>query len=86
MAIREDSQSDIRLQGFVDLISTEYFSVHGVTIDVDQDTSYSDANGDEISKSDFFGLLTTTSFVKIGGNEIAGTVVLAEKVSLQLDD
>lgn len=83
---RENPESDVRLQGFVDSVSTQYFDIHGVTIEVDQNTSFSDATGTEISESEFFEVLTTGTFVKVHGTETTGTGIMATQVDLALDN
>jgi len=84
--VRNDPQSEVRLQGFVDVASTSHFMVHGVAIDVDQQTSFSDAGGDDISATEFFGRLTVGTFVSVQGTRIAVTGLLAENIELGLDD
>jgi len=83
---RVDPESDVRLQGFVGSANTLTFDVHGVAIDVDDDTDYLDANGGEISASEFFAALTDGTFVVVHGVETTNTGVLASQVELALDD
>ncbi len=83
---REDPESEVRLQGFVDSVGSQIFDIHGVTIFVNPDSEYLDASEEEIDAAEFFDVLTLGTFVIVHGTESTNTGVIAAEVELHIDD
>ena len=84
--VRAKEESDVRLQGFVGSSGAQYVQILGVTIDVDEDTRFTNADDEEISSDDFFDVLSAGTFVVVHGEKITDTGISAARVELALDD
>ena len=83
---RDDWEDEVRLQGFVDMVSGQRLQVLGTFVDVDTETEYEDADDKEISAADFFNSVTPGTFVKIEGYESSSSSIKAEEIELEIDD
>lgn len=82
---RDDADSEVELQGFVDTISDPSFTILGVTINTSGGTVFRDINDNVISSADFFNQVTTNSLVKAKGTEASDTVITATEVEFEFE-
>ena len=82
---RDDADTDVELQGFVDTISDPSITILGVTIDTNGGTVFRDINDNVISAADFFNQVTTNSLVKAKGSEASDTVITATEVEFEFE-
>lgn len=82
---RDDADTEVELQGFVDTISDPSITILGVTIDTNGATIFRDINDNVISANEFFGLLTTNSLVKAKGAEVSDSVITATEVEFEFE-
>ncbi len=82
---RDDADTEVILQGFVETISDPSYTVLGVTIETDGATVFRDENNVIILATDFFNRVAVNSLVKAKGAESSDTVIIATEVKFELE-
>jgi uncharacterized protein DUF5666 len=82
---RDDADTVVILQGFVESITDPAYSVLGVTIQTDGGTIFRDENNVIIQATEFFNRLAVNSLVKAKGTESSDTSITAAEVEFELE-
>lgn len=82
---REDADTEVILQGFVESFSDPSYTVLGVTIETNGGTVFRDENDAVISATDFFNQVSVNSLVKAKGLEASDTSIAATEVEFELE-
>lgn len=82
---RDDADTEVILQGFVESVSDPSYSVLGVTIETNGATVFRDENNAIIPATEFFNRVAINSLVKAKGAELSDTTITATEVKFELE-
>ena len=82
---REDADTEVILQGFVESVSNPSYALLGVTIETSGSTIFRDENDVVISATDFFNRVAVNSLVKAKGAEASDTTITATEVEFEVE-
>jgi Domain of unknown function (DUF5666) len=82
---RDDSDTVVILQGFVESITDPAYAVLGVTIQTNGGTIFRDENDVIIQATEFFNRVAVNTLVKAKGTESSDTTITATEVEFELE-
>ncbi len=81
----DDADTRVILQGLVETVGASSFTVLGVTINTDSQTTFRDEFDVQITSAEFYARVAADSLVKSRGAEVADTTLTADEVQFEVE-